>query len=307
MSIVPYNFSRLETISRATLQIQETLSRLLPAGERRLKLLRRLEQTLQQCVRGGCTLHAKGYRLEAAPTWRDRAAGEGVYAILAATQTGAKGLLVWDPVLALALIDRLLGGELTEVPEPRPLTEIEKGVLSYLVMQLCRVFHQFFGNEGTGIRVEKIVSDFKTVKAMLAGSEQMALADITVAIPEVSGQIQLVLPDQFVSEVLSPRVAAPAKTFTEAEQRERLERFGNLLFPMRASVGEARLTPQEIGSLEPGDIILVDHPHCHLIEGKVSGEIKFYPLSRGTPTLITQIRETTPRAQLEVKEVYYEA
>ncbi len=309
MGIQSYNFDRLERISRSEMALRETLEHFVPGEEQRFQLLLRLEQCLQQAIRGGCTLHTRNYRLEDAPRWEQRLGEGAIYVTLSTLPSAPKMLLVWDSILALSLIDRLLGGELNEVPTPRPLTEIETGVFSYLLMQVCRTFHRFFeqGAEAVPIRVEAIFSDTEQVRAAIAGAERVALADVTVAIPELTGQLQLVLPDPFVAEVLAPRVTVPEERVTPIEQRERMKNLGDLNFPMRAVLGEATLSPLELNGLQAGDVVLLDQSHSRLEAGQLRGRVVFEALRSGAPTVVTEIAEAGPPARFVVQEFYHEA
>lgn len=320
MVIHPYNFSRLESVSLAECRLKETLKNFIPEGEARLKLLLSVEKVLQQSIRGGCTLHTKEYRVEDYNTWRGRIGGEGIYSMFSTLPTGAKMLLIWDSVLALSLIDRMLGGELTEIPAARELSEIENGVLSFLLMQIARTFHTFQQDEGrrsthlepvsesfAPIRFEKVFSDQETLEASLLGVKHVVVVDVKVAIPELIGQVQLVLPDLFIEEVLAPRVSAMKTELSCEERQERLNLLGDLLFPMRASIGEAFLSAGEMVDLQPGDIILLDQPHCQLTGGKIEGDVVFYPECMGAPTIVATIQDLGPPAQMAVKEIYREA
>ncbi len=311
MEATSLDFSRLEKISLTERRLRETLDNFIPAGERRLQLQLAIEQALQQSLRGGCTLHGKAYRLEAAEEWRDHAAGDALYVTLSVIPTGAKMVLVWDPVLALALVDRVLGGELKEVPVARQLTEIEIGVISFLLMQACRVFDQMVAESANGefapIRIEKVFHARETLLAAMAGAKQVAVMDVSVAIPELTGLMQMVLPDNFIEEVMQPRVKLPEQTLGVAEERARLESLGDLTFPMRAVVGESALLPAELGALEPGDIVLLDQAHARMEQGRLQGHVQLKALRPGAPTLMTQIRDDGPPAQLEIIEMYREA
>ena len=48
----------------------------------------------------------------------------------------------------------------------------------------------------------------------------MAISDVTVAIPELSGQIQLILTDAFIEKVLAARMTAREPVLSAAEQAE---------------------------------------------------------------------------------------
>jgi flagellar motor switch protein FliM len=306
-SVKKYDFSRLEAVSSSKLELNRILGHYVLEAERP-RLIRGLEQVLQQCVRGGCTLHSKGFRLEAAKEWQQRLGEEAVYAVLSAVPGGPKAVIVWEPVLALSVIDRMLAGELSEIAGRRPLSEIERGVLSYVMAKLCQACHRYVVPDAMPIRLEGLHEDTETVIQLISGAEQLALAEMTLALPELSGVIQIVLPDLFIREVmLSPKGLAAAQQVPSAEQVQRLHDLGDLSFLMRASIGSATLRPDEILHLEPGDIVLLDESHCHYDGKALSGNVVFHPARHGAPTIVASIQELGPPAKVEVKDIYREA
>ncbi len=304
----PIDFTGLESISREERLVQDILFHLLPTQESRLKLLLALEQVLQSAIRGGCTLHHKNSQLESLEQWRERVKGEGVYVVLSTTPTGPKAVLVWDSILALALVDRLLGGELNEVPVPRILTEIESGVFSYILMKACQAFHVFFADDTLlPVRLEKIVTDMNELNTVFSDCQQIARIDLAMAIPELTGPVQLIIGDAFIKDVLGDRVSLVKEPVSEPEQKQRLQALGDLHFPMRATVGSTALSPQELAGLEPGDIVLLDQAHCRLNQGQLNGELLFYPLRPGAPKIRARIESNGPPAQMRIEEMFQEA
>jgi len=304
----PFDFSRLESVSLQKLKLTETLQNYLPSEQARDQLRRGIEQTLQQSIRGGCTLHPKGFHLEDAEAWRKQTPNRAIYVVLTAAPTGPKALMVWDPVLVLALIDRLLAGELAEIPTARSLSEIETGVFSYLMTKILQVFHEFLAEGSAPLRLQSVEMDRESIMSCLEGAEQLAISDVVMAIPELTGVVQLILPDSFISNLLgAPRAESADKEKERVQMEEKLRMIGDLSFPLIASIGETKLTPSEMGSLEPGDIVLVDTPHCRLEEGSLNGDIVFHPTRQGAPTIVTKILESGPPARVEIKEIFREA
>lgn len=303
-SVKKYDFSRLASVSLRELELERILHRYVISAERS-QLIRALEKALQECVRGGCTLHSKGFRLEAAGQWMQRMGDSAVYAILSAVPGGPKALMVCEPVLALSIIDRILAGELTEIASPRSLSEIEFGVLSYVLARLCQVCHRFVDPTAMPIRLEKVHEDAHILESLVAGSEVVALAEVTIALPELSGVVQLVLPELFIREVMATQdVASPRAGQTSVQ---RLHELGDLSFRMRAAVGSATLTAKEVKQLEAGDIILLDQCHAFYDGQVLKGDIVFHPARHGVPTIVGSITDAGPPAKFAIKEIYREA
>lgn len=303
-SVEKYDFSRLASVSMRELELETVLHRYVVPAERS-ELIRALEKVLQECVRGGCTLHSKGFRLEAAGQWLQRVGDSAVYAVLSAVPGGPKALLVWEPVLALSVIDRILAGELTEIASPRSLSEIEHGVLSYVLARLCQACHRFVDPAAMPIRLETVHENAAALTSLVAGSEVVALAEVTIALPELSGVVQLVLPELFIREVMATgEVESPRVGATSAQH---LHELGDLTFRLRAAVGSATLTAEELKQLEAGDIVLLDRCHA-FYDGKIlSGDVVFHPARHGVPTFVGSIAEAGPPAKFAIKEIYREA
>lgn len=304
-SVKEFDLSGLESVSMTDMELENALTAYLPEAESRAALLADLRRTLTQLMRGDCAIHCKDFYFEELDAWKPRLEAEGVYILLSGLASGAKALMVWDTVLALEMIDRLLGGEATEMPVRRPLTEIEVGVMSYLITKLLECFHQYLPQEAMPIRLEAVVARREDLAPLYAGVDEIALADFTVVLPHVSGGVQLVLPDSFIFEVMRPQVDLYAEQERQALIDSRLHQVGDLSYPMMASVGETELLPSEIVGLASGDIVLIDVPHVQCQEGQVTGELVLRPLREGAPTIVTDIRENGPPARLEVKKVYH--
>lgn len=303
-SVKSYDFSRLASVSSRKLELERVLQHYVVPAER-TELIRALEKVLQECVRGGCTLHTKGFRLESATQWQQRLGKRAVYAVLSAVPGGPQALIVGEPVLALSIIDRILAGELTEIAGPsRSLSEIEQGVLSYVLARLCQTCHRFVDPAAMPIRFEEIHEDTESLLPILAGSEEVAVAEVTIALPELSGVVQIVLPELFIAEVMATPAATPRASTASVQ---RLRELGDLSFQLRASVGSATLTAEEVRHLEPGDIVLLDECHA-LYDGQaLSGELVFHPARHGVPTLVASITDAGTPAKVAIKEIYREA
>ena len=311
-SVKKFDFHQLESVSPGDLHLMNTLRHYAPAGRGRQTLLRRLEQVLQHITRGGCTLHSRGFRLEEATAWKGRlgparsGGGEAaVYTVLSAVPGGPQAILVWEPILVLALIDRILAGELTEVPGLRSLSDIERGVLSYVMAKLCQACHGELAAGAMPIRLERIHEDSEAAANLVSSAEQVAVAEVTIALPELSGVMQVVLPDLFIREVMATQ--ARPEPDEAARMASGLEELGDLSFDVSASIGRATLTHREVSQLEAGDIVLLDESQCRYADGHLQGEVTLRPRQHGVPTVVAAIQDVGPPAKLAVTSIIREA
>ncbi len=302
----PFDFSRLQKMSAAELKLWQGLYRFAGSADLVAQFLPQLEKTLQETLREDCSIRFQGMRLEGVAAWQRHLAKEGIYALVSAGPASEKGFLLLDSVFALSLIDHLLGGELKELPHARALSEIEEGALSYLLARLLQALFDFAGGEPGHFRLERIFGGPDSLQPFLEGVETVALVDLRIALSSVAAVIQLALPDTFIGKELVQPLVGTSSTATDTECAARLENFGDLDYPLVASIGETRLTEQEVLSLEAGDILLVDQPHARFKEGHFEGEVMLLPRQGAGPKLRATIQQnaeaTLPR--LEVEAIY---
>jgi len=145
-----------------------------------------------------------------------------------------------DSDLAAALVDALLAGEGTPPSVLRPLSDLERGALSYLVLLACRTLEQ-----GTGLqsRLRSLGSD---PSGLPAGAR--LILPVRVGLGDLSGEIRVHLPldRPLPAEPGAWRPGDLADAVLGSEVR------------LRAEAGRGTLPWREIGLLAPGDHLFLD-------------------------------------------------
>jgi flagellar motor switch protein FliM len=182
-------------------------------------------------------------------------------AVLGAAPSDRKILVDLDLTLASLAIERLLGGSGESDRIQRPLTEIEEGVLSFLLLKVLAYFH---GGIETGrelaLTLDRFATKLDDVLALVDAETDFVSVGLRVSAGKHVGHARVLLPGSLVTERFGKPVrqggASPAERVYMAAL---LETVGET--PVTATIELAQLpdlSPADVAQLEPGDIIVID-------------------------------------------------
>jgi len=150
-------------------------------------------------------------------------------------------ILDLDSDLAAAAVDALLAGPGTPPSVLRPLTWLDRGALSYLVLLACRELQQ---RTGLCIHLLSLGGDDAELPAI-----PHLVQPLRVGLGDLAGEIRLRLPLEGPTPDL---LAEPPLTGTLAETTL------SSALELRAAVGQGTLPWREIRLLSPGDMLFLD-------------------------------------------------
>jgi type III secretion system YscQ/HrcQ family protein len=145
---------------------------------------------------------------------------------------GVRALLEVELALAHAAVDLMLGA-VGESAAARPLTDIELGVLSYVLLEASRAFAPPVAEGGLG---------------------RLRLA-FKVVIGSAAGYLRFVLPEEVLEAGPNPSPAGAARR--ARRMRSRLARISGVEVPLRAEIGSGELTLADLSGLRVGDVFVV--------------------------------------------------
>lgn len=172
-----------------------------------------------------------------------------------------RGLLEVELALAHACIDQLLGGAAGEAVVLRQLTDIEEGVLAYMMLEGLKALSPSLDPERPRLRLESAVRGVDDALALLDPSEPLVVLQHVFTIGEVaSGYFRLILPSAAVDGA-QPSDNSPDQRERKARlferHRERLRRVKDAL---RAEIAHCELSALDLRGIGPGDVVLVEEP-----------------------------------------------
>jgi len=194
-----------------------------------------------------------------------------VMALLRIEELGGEMLLEMNPVLAFAILERLLGGKGDGAEKRRPLTDIEQTIIMKLTSRVVRIlaeaWHHILPMRASVAGLE-LNPQFVHI---IAGNEMVALVSLEVAIQGVKGLMNLCFPYILLKPITGKLSARYWFSKTEqegvqgTEQKNLLRRLGNAEIPIVVEIGRSTITTGELLQLQVGDVIA--------LESKASGDI----------------------------------
>ncbi len=197
----------------------------------------------------------------------------------------AGGLVVVSVPLAVAYVDRLLGGPGAPSEHPGPLTEVENELVADLHR---RVAAAYAASLAAVAAVDATVGPHEPrlglLRALPADAE-LVVADVEVTAGAAAGEISLVLP----APLVIPALDAFAGRVAPDPQRPQLPPTGGLLdatVEVSVRFEPASLTPGELCRLAVGDVIglphdaatplqlwVANHPYLRVQPGRRAGQV----------------------------------
>ncbi len=253
----PFTFKGLEKVSRSQMILTEKLEWLLPSssstGRASPQVLNRLRELFEQdadlLVDSVHVIHAKELRrILVEPTF---------VATLAPLPHKTRGFIEIELGLAHAGIDILLGGG-GETVALRPLTDIEEGVMSFVVLEALRALSPSVAPGLPRLRMETVLRSVDEAVTILGDESQLVVVHFRCVLGPHSGFIRIFLP----SSVLG--LASPPERSVEASARrsQLLQRNAGRLSGVKswlyAEIGRAEIASSDLASLRQGDVVLAD-------------------------------------------------
>lgn len=171
---------------------------------------------------------------------------------------GVRALLEVELALAHAAVDLMLGA-VGESAAARPLTDIELGVLSYVLLEASRALAPPVAEGGLGrLRLERVVGSPREGLEAVRSTGAAAMVAFKVVIGSAAGYLRIVMPEEALVAESNPSPAGVARR--ARRMRSRLARISGVEVPLRAEIGRGELTLADLSGLRVGDVFVVDPP-----------------------------------------------
>ncbi len=182
-----------------------------------------------------------------------------------------------NPIIAYALIDRILGGKGISVERVRGFTEIEIAILMRLISQMLSLMKEPWENV---IRIRPILDRIETnaqFAQVMSPNEMVVLVTFTAKIGEVEGLMNLCIPHMALEPVIEKLSTRLWFSLIEKETSEEninaiKEKVQETKVPLKAVLGRTQISVNDFLMLQQGDVLTLNTN----VEGKVEvlvGEI----------------------------------
>jgi type III secretion system YscQ/HrcQ family protein len=253
----PFRFQRLEQVSRVQALYAQQLEWVLPGttdtGSVQASVLQRLkvlfEQDVQLAVDYVHTIRPKDFgRYVVDPTF---------VAVLSGAPHKTRGLLEIELGLAHAAIDLLLGGG-GDAVALRALTDIEDGVMSFVVLEALRALAPNTDPGQPKLRLEGLAHGVEEAQQILGDEPQVVVVQLKMILGPHSGYMRLFLPASTVG-MAQPLEEGPQRRARRAQAvQQHASRLVGIKTWLRAEIGRAEISSRDLAGLSVQDVVLAD-------------------------------------------------
>ncbi|HYO59277.1 type III secretion system cytoplasmic ring protein SctQ [Archangium sp.] len=249
----PYTFSQLEKVSLDESRLTSRLEWLTPKAEAAEALCTRLEAIFDTQV---------GFSLEAV-----RVLGPGELRLHLAEPTflsflvpgphRGRAVLEMELALAHSMVDTLLGGA-GETVGLRPLTDIEEGVVSFVILEALKALGPGMEPGQPKLRLEGVARGVDEAASRLGEEEPVLVVQLRARLGSQDGVVRLFVPSG-VLEVMEPAQSAEQRrALLHANIRDHLGRLSSVRAWLRAEIAQAEISTRDLSGLRVKDVVLVD-------------------------------------------------
>ncbi|MBK7860058.1 MAG: type III secretion system cytoplasmic ring protein SctQ [Archangiaceae bacterium] len=254
----PFRWGNLEKVTRLQGQLVRRLEWMLPSvsssGDVSAEVGERLHQLLEEQVQ------LTGDYVHVVPTRNlRRYIGDPTFlAVLAPQPNKTRGFLEIELSLAHAAIDMLLGGA-GEAISPRPLTDIEEGVMTYVILETLKALAPSIDPALPKLRYEGVCRNFEEAVQLMGDEQYVAVVQLKANFGSHSGYLRLFVPQAVLSLANPPGDAAVRRARRAADAKAHITRLSAVKTWLRAEIGTVQISAEELQQIRERDVVLVDN------------------------------------------------
>lgn len=260
-------FSNLEHVSKRHVQLVKNLEWLLPGvratGEVSSTVRKRLEEMLEEQV----SLQAEYVHVVPMSQLQHYVGETTFLAVLAPQPNKTRGLLEVELGLAHHAIDLLLGGA-GDTVALRPLTDIEEGVMTYVIIETLKALSPTLDPSLPKLRIEGVVNGFDAIRGLIPEHEHLTVVQLKAVFGNQAGYVRLVIPEDVMSTANPPTDAAVRRARRSADADVHRSRLRNVKTLVRAEIGRVEIGASDLAQLRERDVVLVDALSCRPDQGE---------------------------------------
>lgn len=229
----------------------------------------RLRDTLEPLLHASLDVWFDGVRALPAGELKRVLAEPTCAAVVGLSPRTDKALLEVDLTLAQMAIDKILGGAAEDTDGQRPLSEIEDGVFSFILLKILQLIGAGLEETQLGPKLEAVHGTLASLKERFPAGDPFLCLSFKVFLDQKAGFARVYLPMALMSEVLTeaPPVPGPAQQRSLQRLQERLDMVRLVTAPLVVEVGRIALPLADIEALDTEDIILVEESELKLEPG----------------------------------------
>jgi type III secretion system YscQ/HrcQ family protein len=249
----PFRFSKLEKVSINDSRLTGRLQWLTPKVEAIEALRARLKGLFDTPVAFGL----RGLQVLGSSELRRHLTEPTFLSFVAAGPHRGRAVLEVELALAHLAVDTLLGGA-GETVGLRPLTEIEEGVMSFVMLEALKALGQGMESEQVRLRLEGVASEVDEATARLGEDGPVLVLQLEARIGQQAGMVRLFVPAGLLEALEPADISTQRRAALALSIQSHLGRLSSVRSWLRAEIGYAEISRGDLASLRVKDVVLVD-------------------------------------------------
>jgi flagellar motor switch protein FliM len=260
-SIRPFQFTGLPRLTREQVAVQQSLATYLSFQPFSDDFATSLAGMIEGYFKQPCNVSAPDLKTIARRELGTVVPAMTCLLVVGAAPTEHKILVDLDTSLAAYCIDRLLGGSGDVGRIQRPLTEIEEGVLSFM---LLKVLAHFQNGWSTGrelaLTLDRFASKLEDVSDLVDPVSHYCMIGARIGIGKRVGYARLFLPNGLITQTFGAAAGEGKVTPAELDYMRRVLRsMGERTVEAKVEIATLDLSADDVASIEVGDIIVLEN------------------------------------------------
>lgn len=271
--IRPFRFTNLKRYTAEQIAVEQTFAAYLGGKPFNKDFLLELGSTLESYLKVACHVSTVELRPLARAELPAVIPSTTCLLVVGAAPTPHKLLVDVDMSLASYAIERLLGGSGDDPRIQRPLTEIEQGVLSFIVLKVLAQLHEGWstGRE-LALTLDRFAATLTDVQDLIDTEAGYHMVGVTVGLGRKVGYVRTLIPSGLITQTFNAALQQSGGSGSEYETMRRIfQSVGERKVTGRVEIAQLDLGPDVLHGLEVGDIVLLENHQVALTQDGIEG------------------------------------
>ena len=253
----PYRFAGLEKVSRQQVQLSTRLQWLMPGVTAHGQVSETARARLHEMLEEEVQLTTDYVHVVAPNKLRRYVSDPAFLAVLAPQPNKTRGFLEVELGLAHVVIDMLLGGA-GEAVSLRPLTDIEEGVMTYVIIETLKALSPALDPTLPRLRLEGVCRGFDEAVQLIGDEQNLVVVQMKAMFGTHSGYLRVFVPASVVASANPPSDAAVRRARRASEAQAHIKRLSAVKTWLRAEIGQVEISSSDLAQIRERDVVLVD-------------------------------------------------
>ncbi|MCP4503827.1 MAG: YscQ/HrcQ family type III secretion apparatus protein [Deltaproteobacteria bacterium] len=284
-----YRFSALKKLTKRQVHLTNTLLEYLPLTIFETGFKERIRELMEPLVKADVDFWLDRLIEITADDMPRVLTSPTTIAVIAIPPREEKILIEVDLTIVQRAIDRMLGGDGEDIDPQRRLSEIENGVYCFLLVKFLSMLQEEQAGEfGMTLKLEGVFHSVTEAKLLFPANEEWTALGYKIFFDVAVGYCRVLFPAGLIDGAFTPPEPQSGSALNRllGSLAQRAPRVAAIRQDLVIEAGRIKLVPEDLGSLDEGDIILVENPDMQIQDEVVSGTVQCH-VGSGKSGLVT--------------------